>query len=53
MRSSRPAVPAADTAASFDRGSTAQQLLRQADGAMYAAKGAGKGRAVLADVPAR
>ncbi len=32
------------------RESTARLLLRQADSAMYAAKGAGKGRAVLVDV---
>ena len=46
----RSTVPPTDvTAAAADRESTAQLLLRQADGAMYAAKGAGKSRAVLAD----
>jgi diguanylate cyclase (GGDEF)-like protein len=46
----RSTVPPTDvTAATGDRESTAQLLLRQADGAMYAAKGAGKSRAVLAD----
>jgi diguanylate cyclase (GGDEF)-like protein len=37
--------------AAAHRESTALQLLRSADGAMYAAKGAGKGRAVLAEEP--
>ena len=37
-------------AASTQREKTAKQLLRHADMAMYAAKGAGKSRAVLADV---
>ena len=44
----RGTVPA-DAAAADHPEATAQLLLRQADGAMYAAKGAGKGRAVLAD----
>jgi diguanylate cyclase (GGDEF)-like protein len=48
----RSAVPAGDTDAAAHRETTAQLLLRQADGAMYAAKGAGKSRAVLADVAA-
>ena len=48
----RSAVPAGHTEAAAHRESTAQLLLRQADGAMYAAKGAGKSRAVLADVAA-
>jgi GGDEF domain-containing protein len=37
-------------AAAARREATAQLLLRHADSAMYAAKGAGKSRAVLADV---
>ncbi len=46
-------VPAADTiAASAQRESTAALLLRLADTAMYTAKGAGKSRAVLADMVA-
>ena len=48
----RSTVPAGDTETATRRESTAQLLLRQADGAMYAAKGAGKGRAVLADFSA-
>jgi diguanylate cyclase (GGDEF)-like protein len=44
----RGTVPA-DAAAADHPEATAQLLLRQADEAMYAAKGAGKGRAVLAD----
>jgi len=48
----RSTVPAGDTEVATQRESTAQLLLRQADGAMYAAKGAGKSRAVLADVAA-
>jgi len=39
-------------AAAAHREATAQLLLRRADTAMYAAKGAGKSRAVLADVAA-
>ena len=42
-----PAGKAAEAAAHRD--STALQLLREADSAMYAAKSAGKGRAVLAE----
>jgi diguanylate cyclase (GGDEF)-like protein len=38
------------TASAVDRDSMATLLLRRADMAMYAAKGAGKGRAVLSDV---
>jgi diguanylate cyclase (GGDEF)-like protein len=49
----RTRVPAADTlAASAQRESTAALLLRLADTAMYTAKGAGKSRAVLADMVA-
>jgi diguanylate cyclase (GGDEF)-like protein len=44
-------VPTTDAmAAAAHREATAQLLLRHADTAMYAAKGAGKSRAVLADV---
>jgi diguanylate cyclase len=46
----RSTVRARDPEAAAHRESTAQLLLRRADDAMYAAKGAGKGRAVLADV---
>ena len=46
---SRGPVPHGDAAeAAAHRESAAHGLLRTADGAMYAAKGAGKGRAVLA-----
>ena len=49
----RTRVPAADTiAAAAQRESTAALLLRLADTAMYTAKGAGKSRAVLADMVA-
>ncbi len=41
-----------DLAADAERTATAQLLLRHADTAMYAAKGAGKGRAVVAATPA-
>jgi diguanylate cyclase (GGDEF)-like protein len=47
----RPWTPTGETiAAAAHREATAQLLLRHADSAMYAAKGAGKSRAVLADV---
>ncbi len=39
-------------AATAEREATAALLLRTADTAMYAAKGAGKSRAVLADIVA-
>jgi diguanylate cyclase (GGDEF)-like protein len=42
-------APAGGAETAAHRASTAQQLLRSADSAMYAAKGAGKGRAVLAE----
>jgi GGDEF domain-containing protein len=43
---------ASSIAAAANREATAALLLRHADTAMYAAKGAGKGRAVLCDVGA-
>jgi diguanylate cyclase (GGDEF)-like protein len=46
------AVDADDMAATAAREATAALLLRTADTAMYAAKGAGKSRAVLADIVA-
>jgi diguanylate cyclase (GGDEF)-like protein len=47
---SRPRVPAAEgVAADTRRQATAALLLRHADTAMYAAKGGGKGRAVLSE----
>ena len=50
-RRRRPGTPSPATlGAAAKRESTAQLLLRQADTAMYAAKGAGKSRVVLADV---
>jgi len=44
------AATASSMAAAANREATAALLLRHADTAMYAAKGAGKGRAVLCDV---
>ena len=50
-RRRRPSTPTpASLSAAAKRQSTAQLLLRQADTAMYAAKGAGKSRVVLTDV---
>jgi GGDEF domain-containing protein len=50
-RRRRPGMPSPATlGAAAMRESTAQLLLRQADTAMYAAKGAGKSRVVLAEV---
>ena len=50
----RTHIPTAEArAADALRQATAALLLRHADVAMYAAKGAGKGRAVLSDVDAR
>jgi GGDEF domain-containing protein len=46
-------VPAGTMAAVAEREATAALLLRLADTAMYAAKGAGKGRAVMADSAGR
>jgi diguanylate cyclase (GGDEF)-like protein len=47
----RTPLPGVDgTAAAAEREATAAMLLRHADTAMYAAKGAGKSRAVLSDV---